>query len=96
MSEERSLTPVPTYNLKCDRWQDCKERHDTLVERVAELEREKREDLGKLWDEVRELAATISNLSVTLGRLDGRMAGYLAAAGVLAAAVASVAQKLLR
>ncbi len=95
MSDERTLTPVP-YNLKCDRWPDCKERHDTLVERVAELEREKREDLGQIWGEIRGLTESIGKLSTDLGRLDGRMGGYLLAAGLLASAVATIAQKLLR
>ncbi len=95
MAEERSLTPIP-YNLKCDRWPDCKERHDMLVARVKELEEEKREDLAQLWNEVRKLAESVSKVATSVAGLDGRMAGYLAAAGVLAAVVAAIAQKLLR
>lgn len=30
-------TPTP-FTLKCDRWEECKERHDDLVARVERVE----------------------------------------------------------
>jgi len=64
----------------------CERRFDELERRITALEDD--ESLEKIWNAVNEIREKVANLN-------GRIAGYLIAGGLLGAVVAVLAQLLL-
>jgi hypothetical protein len=76
-------------SLACHANPDCSRRFDEMERRLGKIET----DNSAKWDTI---SLSITELKVSVGNLNGRLAGYLLAASLLGVVVAFIAQAVLK
>jgi hypothetical protein len=77
------------FSAACRANPDCDRRFDEMERRLGHIE----STHSAKWDAI---SLSITELKVSVGNLNGRLAGYLLAASLLGVVVAFIAQAVLR